>query len=907
MRNIPNPDAGPFPDALISDTDGGPTRIGVNSVALIPVAPLPAAASLLSFYNDNGNPDAVVALNTALPFGMLALAELRKSSIFELVSSGLAGNQPDFPTAQVSGGLQLSFSSGGLLLQLPQLPSRSFVGAAVQTSNAYDPSNPSTPTSVLGTQGGAIFNSEFSPSASSQRVPLARIDISGYGATLFNDCRDPTAEIAATSEVRFEATVGRTALEVVQVKSICYPWGIHVVRTFTMQRTGGGGVFRRDSGWVASSDGVYDFKYVRGGVTIDPGIVVHPGTVKALRAVRHIQDTTQVYSRTYPPGDPQSTISLAAIRFDADVEVEHVTTGANSSKRVPVRDIVGYVQLQPSRFPLTPGQLDDLLAQQGPVGGAIDCLFSIGASQLQMRTNTFAASRTMTGGGNPQVAVAIRGSVILPQAGQWSFTRRLASEREPSGLDPHAALPLIQQNPVGGVGQPYRFADPEDLFQPVLPTAEYGILQSTDTQRLLVRTPMVETGRTAITSLAPFLLADVFALAGGVSLFPQANLCIQMPANCSLETPAPGQLRLAIPPQPGSPPDSFSVLAPLERIVTSVNSSLTLHAVYADENALRSVVTWRIDSTATPDWSFSMGPLSVLGDIGSFPGLMRLVGTLSAQSNRDAQLAKPHLVFGNALSPVQEIINILTKIGFPVAFPLALTRSTLKIQSGVVLDIPPHILKKQPDGSTKLEDGDPLNIGCGAFSGSLKAGFGNAAEAGDTLFAALENWRIYFELSGTIELDFVPDLGSGGAFKLQIEARANEPTEITLEAGWILSVGGNLGTDILEAQASVRYSYVLQFKGPQIGLGIDLEFKANISVLKGLAEAEVSAEAMALASRVDSHTVNVSAQFSLGFEVTLGWVFNESFEVKAEYDKNLNMELFVGAALLAAGQPELAL
>src|SRR5262249_57727596 len=266
----------------------------------------------------------------ALPFGMLALAELTKSDILEIVNPGVFPNQPDFPAVHFTGALQLSFFAGRLIINLPNLPSPSFSGVAVQTCNGYDPSMPSEVDSVLGKEVEQIFNGEFSTTGSAQQVPVSRIDISGYGASLFNDWRDPTGIFGATSEVRFEATVGRTSYEVVQVKSIVYPWGFHVVRSITLQRTGGGGVFRRDSGWVATSDATYDFTYRTGGTTVDPGIVVHAGVVKALRAVRHIQDTTQIYTRTYPPGDPHNTnpdptkpwtVSLAAIRFDTDVEI----------------------------------------------------------------------------------------------------------------------------------------------------------------------------------------------------------------------------------------------------------------------------------------------------------------------------------------------------------------------------------------------------------------------------------------------------------------------------------------------------------------------------------------------------------------------------------------------------------
>ena len=82
-RSDAEPDS--FSDLLISDTDGGPTRIGVNSVDLVPVPPLSATADFLSAYNDPAR-RAPVALMTTLPFGMMALAELRRSDILEILS-----------------------------------------------------------------------------------------------------------------------------------------------------------------------------------------------------------------------------------------------------------------------------------------------------------------------------------------------------------------------------------------------------------------------------------------------------------------------------------------------------------------------------------------------------------------------------------------------------------------------------------------------------------------------------------------------------------------------------------------------------------------------------------------------------------------------------------------------------
>ena len=65
---------------------------------------------------------------------------------------------------------------------------------------------------------------------------------------------------AETSQARFDVFVGRCAHEIIQVKSILYPWGIRVVRTITLFRVGSGYVYRVDSGWKPESDGRFDFR-----------------------------------------------------------------------------------------------------------------------------------------------------------------------------------------------------------------------------------------------------------------------------------------------------------------------------------------------------------------------------------------------------------------------------------------------------------------------------------------------------------------------------------------------------------------------------------------------------------------------------------------------------------------------
>ena len=218
------------------------------------------------------------------------------------------------------------------------------------------------------------------------------------------------------------------------------------------------------------------------------------------------------------------------------------------------------------------------------------------------------------------------------------------------------------------------------------------------------------------------------------------------------------------------------------------------------------------------------------------------------------------------MAPVQDIINILTAIGLPIDLSFALTSSTRKIQSGAILKIPPH----KPGAPEDVVGDEYIDTGAGKLKGELKTGFGNAAGPGDTLFAAMENWRLDSRLSGALQVAIIVDvLYVGGAFKFQIEGQANQPTQITIMAGVLFGVGGDLIHDVLKAQGSVQYSYVLQFKGSQIGFGIDIEIKVSAEVLDGLAEVELSGEFMALATRISSETVHVAAQLSFGVESPL--------------------------------------
>ena len=264
--------------------DGGPTRIYNNSVKLVPLAPIPVSQFILDeFKNQKLN---ITSSLFTLPFGMRALATLTKF-IYPQQPPSIEFNQPAFDN-NLKGGLQLQFNAG----KLPTDDYPMFTGATAQINNVLDLFGNPTGASTLGQSVTLIFNDEFKlkPNPLTSRgVPLTRVDFSGYGASIFSNWFNPLAQMAQTSQAKFDVWVGRTAHEVIQVKSIIYPWGIRVVRTIILYRASTGYEYRVDTGWKAESDGKFDFSYYVKYPANNPNIVglfpdyqVHPGVINGL-------------------------------------------------------------------------------------------------------------------------------------------------------------------------------------------------------------------------------------------------------------------------------------------------------------------------------------------------------------------------------------------------------------------------------------------------------------------------------------------------------------------------------------------------------------------------------------------------------------------------------------------------
>jgi hypothetical protein len=873
VRTVQNPDVGSFPNAsytgpLFSADDGGPTRIGVNTVDLVPISPRPVLEQIVEAFNRDTDNRHVGALFT-LPFGMMAVADLLAPADRTEAGAFMGLNQHRFTLASqtLDGGLQLQVTAYSPD-DSPDAESPTLAGATIQLRNGQDNLGFPLFKSVLDDTVDTIFNAEFAPlpDGKNPRVPVTRIDFSGYGASLFSNWTNPAADPPATVQVRFDVFVGRTAYEVVKVKSILYPWGVVVVRTVTIERTEKGGVIRHDSGWVAATSGEYKLS----------GLTSHPGVVKGIFNVREIRDTAVEHK--------DGGVELRGVTFDGDLLIENVRRGASGNTAlVPTVGQFGFVQTKPINALLTPVQYQTLLQAQGPLGGPIDCVIDIGGSGQVMRVTRVDVSTALTGALNPVFVAAARGALTLPRAGSWSVTRQLAGSPQPQAVDPHVGVPLIRQGeatlPETANGSSYRIADPGDLMQPDSPAADYALLQSSGTERLLFPRPKIEKGDKRITSTQAPLLADPYALAASVGIFPKLQDCFAFagPGGYGLEIPGEGHLRLRL------VTSSFLVPAGVTRQIIGAPPN-RLWIDYSDGKGRQTTGTVTVDSTASPSWTVSMSPVSVVLDLDPFPGLTRTISRMDARDGQATQYVDPQMAFSPVLQPVIDVFKVIG--GLSPAKPLSMSMSndkTVERKWEEALDIPINFPPDPPKGAPEPPPA-PL-----VLDADLQLGYYSKSSSDSDLQITASGG--FFQLGGAVMI-MVFSIGIGAIYAVghfKVEISWNGRRGRTLELQLAVGIGAIISVPVL-GKISAYIAVGIQITSGQTEVGTEalLVFTAKVELFeviqitidveaKGGTQSEAPAGDPA-APRNQWETSSI-CELSLAVEVHLFLILDVSFEV----------------------------
>ncbi|MCY7420213.1 MAG: hypothetical protein LH478_00485 [Chitinophagaceae bacterium] len=703
VMKIENPavkEPGLFP-IIIYNSNGNPTRISSASKGEVVLTPSNLYDFIIAAYNNIEKPQAAAA-NFTLPFGICAFAYFNPGKIVGQPGASAAKNEPAFSgkkTGELNGAMQLQIEATPIVppkIKPAFTPAPYFIGSARLLPKV----NNGIP-SILGTDITKSF-SEFS-NGPSAKVPLQRIDFSGYGASIFSNWQNDQANFGRVNQVKFDVLIGRTAHEVVQIKSILFPWGVPVVRSIVIQRKNSGVVIRRDSGWIAQGPGEFNF------LSNKPGFIpevnpynFHPGLVTGIYNVTEIRELPNDMDIPFP-GLPGKPLLFSGVYFNGDIEIENIIKGGvqNTGKtksRVHSKGQFGYVMLADPALvtdittlaqlfkPLPFKQLINNPKVGGSLGGPVNAIMNIAGTGQRMqitRVDVSASNEPI-----PSFVVAVRGTIELPKEGSWTVVKCLPS-KDIVPLIQSELVPLIRNgllsiNSATGARKTefansnHCLGDPAEIDKYALnavPLLQYSLLQTTGTQKLLFRRPSFVKGKQQIFTEVPDL-ADAFRLLKGKTIFPNLADTLSLPdAVRALNITGNGSglkfddslfagaqnLNKFIPRQLSQPDPNAKVFKLIDE------SGFQVFITY--ESKEKNTSEFKVDLSsdaidnavdgARKKWQTVNKDVAIVVNLGSIKPLLTLRGQFRSEAGSDPVFEKPECELGPELNAVKDILKVL--------------------------------------------------------------------------------------------------------------------------------------------------------------------------------------------------------------------------------------------------------
>jgi hypothetical protein len=834
---------GSAPGTIASQTDG---RVGTmsipNSVKLVPIAPALLVPPLLAEAKSGSLVDAEITL----PFGIFASIR-DPGAQYELV-------QPAFPNG-LQGGLQIRFIPPLRLapINLPP-PDPGFDGSA-STGDNPGANLTSYGDQVLGNTGGVkpagIFNAQFI-----NNVPIVRYDFCGYGASFFSDWRKSTPVGTEIIKAQFDVLVGRTSYEAVELQAFISPWGIRVIRTITIDRHNAGGVLRHDSGWQAASDGLLQL----------PGagpFQVQAGPLSAVTAVHNIRDAGDTFTL-------DNVRHWGPITFDADFVLANgltVTGGSAGTDRLASSGVTGYL-VADAGVDATPSDINLLLTNR-PASGSAAGLVSVAATGAQIRAAQMTVSCVMNGATAILVA-ALRGSPVLPAVGSWTVAKRVVVPGAPPvALDPRSPVPMIRNN----ADPAWHLAEPSDILNLGFPQNEYGLMQSTGTQKVYFPQPQMippaappppGSPGPGFHMPQPPNLADVGALFNASGLFPDLRTALQFQGAAADLQASPDGVEIH-----GTIDTSAFVPRPLVDF-----GAVKVQIDYHDEKGVPA--NPKVDISPT-GWSIDLGRVTfqLITPLGADP-LLRIAANALASSNSAPALSNLNIMYGGALEPVENIFANLQQVakflpgGAGTELDIHFSGATLTIRE--VFSLP-----RLPLGAGFLKD-IALDIGMTMSLLPPSLEFTSGIGSVEKPF----NWLVS-PLSGT------------GVVQVGVK---DGDLAVLIQAG--IGAGLSIDVGIAEGSASVVIALQVTITGSNLNLMVLLTAQASVDVLDGLASATLSLTAglgvtpTPFPPRLPPSTkpldsVTLSAAVGVGIHLTVCWLVHVDFDGYWQFSKTFDV------------------
>jgi hypothetical protein len=871
-------------------TDGIATEVssGDPQQTLVPFEPKPVLLQNIANVKAGGGFNA----SFSLPFGLTANVVQPGTSF---VSSGgvFALNQPSFPT-QLAGAYQLTLK--------PPNPTAAMAQFAGTTNLSTAGTSPGYGADVLGAEVAGIFGNVFG--GASGAVPINRVDIAGYGASIFSEWSNTQAQGGTTIiKVQFEAVRGRTGYDVVQAQSTLHPYCAPTVRTITIARQNTGWVARSDSGWVAAAPGKFNFTNPSFTQTL-----VNRGAVAGVYNIRNIQDFETV-------SIPGSSFTYSRVTFDADIGLDQrvqVLQGGSKSTTdtdingnpvwlVPATGLTGYIQLTPDESaspppssPTTPGPSDllQLFQQVGAITDPFSCVAQVGyigsTPGTSLRCAGIEINMVTAGTSTPALACALLAAPVLPKEGAWGFGVRPSTAAAPTALASNYPVPIVQPNTDPGN---WHIADIADVLSLTAPTTIYGMLQDTGTQRVLFEQPIIKdlTGAPAGTvpsvqlpsGVAP-VLADVGSLLNATGMFPQLSSAISMLTGGveQLQTLAQGALQYR---------KEFNYTGSPTNLLTLGIGSLTLSYPPASSSPPNNIV-FALDPNHTysdsngRSWWLTIGPLAFSVTITAFEAdpLLTINGSFIASDQQKPGLAGLVVTLGSALSTLQSIFSTLQSVasflpgGAGAGLDVSLSNGKLTVRDTFAVPTLPLGLGEATDVSLDLG----LTLTISPQSADFIIGLGDP----DNPF----NW-------------ILSPLAGNGAIGIGVQGGA---PYFMIQGG--IGLGLSIDVAIAEGSASVTLAAQLTVNGSTITVVIILNGQASVDVLDGLASVSLSLTAgvgvsvdpfppplpqvnlSQLSVAVPSEDITFIAQVGVGIHLSICWVVSVNFEGYWQFQQNVH-------------------
>lgn len=567
----------------------GPTTVmGSDTVSLTPVTPRHAIDGFIFAAQPQADPPRF-SVRFGLPSGIVAYSTWPRT---DEQSPRVLAVQPKFSSPGLTGGDQVSIQASSRFVFPPNRPRASPHLPGVAQLRVTGARSGADASAIGKSDFIKLFNDTFGKPGG--KIPVTRVDISGYGESLFSDWRNipNTTSGAVIEKVQFQTAVGRTIREVVQITSICYCYCWRATKTIETERASDGKLYIRESGWEPTADGVGD-----AGTS---GIINHAGVFRHAKNITNVREIGGRSRNVLIPGAAEP-VTVQAVLFNCTLDLE-------GTANVPALDQLGYIPL--GEF--TPAHYAQLLDDVGTLGRPIDTTIDVASTGLEMKVQSVGVGKSQeTFTSVPEFAIVAFGSVHFPRVGEWTFAKRSGQGYNDAVLpvDPNLGVPLIRRGKVGFpplASSPYRFASAANLLLPD-DTGDHSIIFSTGTQKVQFPCPLIwPDGLKRITSLITPYVADIFALGMDSGLFPPSTTCLSLPnSNYSLDIKEGGDIALSL---PGAQP--FDLLATRPKSVAEGVASSTVIELGSSDTATPGTVELRIDTTAAVPWTLNIRSIS---------------------------------------------------------------------------------------------------------------------------------------------------------------------------------------------------------------------------------------------------------------------------------------------------------